>query len=64
MSNKKPAYLLKVQEEIALMKLCECENIISHHETYYYDSAIFMFVDYMNSGCLTNLIQESRQLPE
>lgn len=29
-NNKKPAFLLKIQEEIALMKACECENIVKH----------------------------------
>lgn len=63
MNNKKPEYLLKVQEEIALMKLCECENIVKHKETYFYDNSIFMLVDYMDWGSLTAVIQDSRQLP-
>lgn len=63
MNNKKPEFLIKVQEEIALMKLCECENIVRHHETFYYDNSIFMFVDYMDRGSLTGLIQDSRRLP-
>lgn len=30
MKNKKPEDLVKIQEEIALMKLCECNNIVKH----------------------------------
>ena len=62
MSNRKPAFLLKVQEEIALMKLCECPNIVRHKETYYYDNSVFMFIDYMDWGCLTSVIEDSRQI--
>ena len=64
MVDKKPEYLLKVQEEIALMKLCKANNIIKHIETYYFEETIFMFVDYMNAGSLTNLISCNRQMPE
>lgn len=53
MKHRMPEDLPRIQEEIAIMKLCESNNIVKHIETYYFEQVIFMFIQHMNRGSLT-----------
>jgi serine/threonine protein kinase len=47
------------------MQLCGANNIVNYHFSYYYKSLLFMFVEYMNEGCLTDFIfQYIERIPE
>ncbi len=49
-------FLLKIREEIAVMSLCQSDNIIKHYFTYHYDQTLFMFIQYMDRGSLNQFI--------
>ena len=40
------------------MQLCGANNIVNYNFSYYYKNLLFMFVEYMNEGCLTDFIFE------
>ena len=47
------------------MKLCSSPSIVSYFFTYYYKESLFMFVEYMNGGALTDFIyQYMKKMPE
>lgn len=46
----------KIRVQIAVMKLCNCEQIVNYYFTYYYKESLFMFVEYMDGGALTDFI--------
>jgi len=48
--------VFKIKIEIALMKLSIHKNIVGYVESYVFSGCLFMVVDYMDGGCLTELI--------
>ena len=50
------AAMLKIKIEIALMMLAIHENIVKYYESYMFSGCLFMVVEYMDGGCLTELI--------
>jgi serine/threonine protein kinase len=52
---------LKQQEslrnEIALMAICNHENIIKYYEGFYFKDRFWIFLELMDAGCLTELLE-------
>jgi serine/threonine protein kinase len=46
-----------MRNEIAMMAICNHENIIRYYETYYFNDRFWIFLEYMDSGCLTELLE-------
>ena len=47
------------------MGLCHSEAIVNYHFTYYFKESLFMFVDYMNAGALTDFVYNYlKKIPE
>lgn len=46
-----------MRNEIALMVKCQHENIIKYEEGYLYDDRLWIFLEYMDAGCLTELLE-------
>jgi serine/threonine protein kinase len=39
------------------MEMCFSANIVEYHFAYYYKESLFMFIEYMDAGSLTNFIK-------
>ena len=39
-----------------MMAICNHDNIIKYFETYYYNDRFWIFLEYMDAGCLTELL--------
>jgi serine/threonine protein kinase len=60
-----PDMLQKIRCEIAVMELCSNSYIVQYHFTYYYRESLFMFIEYMDGGCLTKFIHyHLKAIPE
>ena len=46
-----------MKNEIALMTLCKHENIVRFVEGYLYKERFWLFLEYMDSGCLTQMLE-------
>jgi len=46
-----------MRNEIAMMAICNHENIIKYFETYYFNERFWIFLEYMDAGCLTELLE-------
>ena len=47
---------INIKNEIALMSLCQHQNIIKYSDGYYFRDKFWIFMEYMDAGCLTSLI--------
>jgi serine/threonine protein kinase len=46
------------------MTMCTNKNIINYYCAYYYRSCLFMFIEYMDGGALTDIIyQYMKKIP-
>jgi protein-serine/threonine kinase len=45
-----------MRNEIAMMAICNHDNIIKYFETYYFNDRFWIFLEYMDAGCLTELL--------
>lgn len=45
--------LQKIKIEAAVMSMCSNPNIVNYHASYYYMNCLFMFIEFMDGGCLT-----------
>jgi serine/threonine protein kinase len=54
-------YLDKLKEEIAVMTLCQSKNIVQYYFSYYYQTTLFMFIEYMHYGALNHFINHYRK---
>jgi serine/threonine protein kinase len=45
-----------MKNEIAMMAICNHENIIKYYETYLFNDRYWIFLEYMDAGCLTELL--------
>ena len=46
----------RIKVEIALMRMCANQNIVKYYDSYLYQSCLFMVVEYLDGGCLTEII--------
>ena len=46
-----------MRNEIALMAICNHENIVKYFEGYYFKDRFWIFLEYMDGGCLTELLE-------
>lgn len=40
------------------MAICDHNNIIKYHEGYFYKERYWLFLEYMEAGCLTDLLEQ------
>ena len=56
--------LHKIKIESAVMSMCANPNIVNYHASYYYMNCLFMFIEFMDGGCLTEVIyQYMKKIP-
>jgi serine/threonine protein kinase len=48
----------KIKIETAVMTMCSNKNIINYHTSYFYKNCLFMFIEYMDGGSLTEIIYQ------
>ena len=47
------------------MSMCANKNIVNYQASYYYMNCLFMLIEYMDGGCLTEVIyQYMKKIPE
>ena len=46
-----------MRNEIAMMAICNQENIIKYFETYFFNDRFWIFLEYMDAGCLTEMLE-------
>lgn len=47
------------------MSMCANRNIVNYHSSYYYMNCLFMLIEYMDGGALTDIIyQNIKKIPE
>lgn len=49
----------KIKIEIALMKMLEHKNVVKYVNTYVYMNCLFMIIEFMNGGALTDIIYQN-----
>ena len=47
-----------IRNEIALMSICDHQNIVKYIDGYLFREKFWLFLEYMDAGCLTNLIED------
>lgn len=52
-----PAHQETIRNEIALMSICDHENIVKYHDGYYFKDRFWIFIEYMDAGCLTDILE-------
>ena len=61
-SNKQKIY---IGNEITLMKSIDHKNIVKLYETYMYKGRIFLFMEFLDGGCLTPVVEDFKlDIPE
>ena len=61
--NEKERNIMK--NEIGLMQIANHENLVKFFEGYYYRERVWMFIEYMDGGCLTPVVEDCRgNIPE
>ena len=59
------AQVYKIKLEIALMMVSAHKNTVQYYESFVFQGCLFMVVEYMDGGCLTELIyQNFKKIPE
>ena len=48
----------KIKIETAVMTMCSNKNIINYTTSYYYKNCLFMFIEYMDGGSLTEVVYQ------
>lgn len=57
--------LKKIKTEVAVMSLCSGNNLTEHFFTYYYKESLFMYVEFMDGGAMTDLVYHFvKRVPE
>lgn len=46
-----------IKNEIALMSVCDHPNIAKYHDGYFFKDRYWLFIEYMNAGCLTDVLE-------
>ena len=49
----------RIRVEIALMKMCDSNSIVKYFESFVFQGCLFMVVEYLDGGCLTELIYQN-----
>ena len=61
-SNKQKIY---IGNEITIMKTINQKNVIKLYDTYMYQGRIFLFMEFLDGGCLTPVVEELKEpIPE
>ena len=61
--NEKERNIMK--NEIGLMQIADHECLVKFYEGYYYRERVWMFIEYMDGGCLTPVVEDCRgNIPE
>lgn len=61
-SQKQKIY---IGNEITIMKTTDHKNIVKLYESYMYKGRIFLFMEYMDGGCLTPVVEDYKlDIPE
>jgi serine/threonine protein kinase len=47
-----------MRNEIAMMAICNHENIIRYYDSFYFNDRYWIFLEYMDAGCLTEMLDE------
>jgi serine/threonine protein kinase len=53
-----PDTIEKIKIETAVMTMCSNKNIINYTTSYYYKNCLFMFIEFMDGGSLTEIIYQ------
>ena len=56
-SMDNPKQQESMRNEIAMMAICNHDNIIKYFETYYYNDRFWIFLEYMDAGSLTEMLE-------
>jgi serine/threonine protein kinase len=48
----------KIKIETAVMTMCANKNIINYTSSYYFKNCLFMFIEYMDGGSLTDIVYQ------
>jgi serine/threonine protein kinase len=57
--------LNKIKTEIAVMNLCNSNNLTKYFFTYYYKESLFMFVEFMDGGAMVDFVYHYlKKVPE
>lgn len=51
--------LEKIKIEIALMEVIKHKNVVRYYETYIFMDCLFMVIEFMDSGALTEVIYQN-----
>ena len=46
----------KIKIEAAVMSMCANKNIVNYVSSYYYMNCLFMLIEFMDGGCLTDIV--------
>ncbi len=61
MECKTPKEKQIIRNEVGLMNICkENENILRCYECFDFKQRLWIFLEYMNAGCLTSLVEEKK----
>ena len=39
------------------MSICDHENIVKYHDGYYFKDRFWIFIEYLDAGCLTDILE-------
>jgi len=65
MTGKTNAKIEEMKNEIAVLAKCKHPNIVKFHEGFVYKEKMWIFMEYLNLGCLTDLLEHyAKPFPE
>ena len=50
-----------MRNEIAMMAICNHENIIKYLDSFFFNDRFWIFLEYMDAGCLTEMLDAGLQ---
>eukprot|EP00347_Sterkiella_histriomuscorum_P022722 403337408 len=56
-TNQNSQQLNSIKNEIALMSVCDNNNIVRYHDGYFFKQKFWLFIEYMDAGCLTDILE-------
>jgi serine/threonine protein kinase len=45
-----------MRNEIAMMAICNHENVIKYYDSFFFNDRFWIFLEYMDGGCLTEML--------
>lgn len=55
--NQNSQQTSSIKNEIALMSVCDCDNIVRYYDGYFFKQKFWLFIEYMDAGCLTDILE-------